>query len=133
MKRGAVDWDEIKSKYETGMYTYRRLAEEYGLSLQTVYRHACKGMWQRDRVETERQMLRRCLKAAAEMLETAAKEATERMENGEGSLKEVKELGGLLQTLVTAAEKLYRPEKSEEAADSRIEVVLSAETEELSG
>lgn len=133
MKREAVNWDEVRDKYESGAYTYRRLAEEYGVGVQTVYRHAGRGRWQRDRAETERQMLRRCLKAAAEMLETAAKEATERLENGEGSLKEVKELGGLLQTLVGAAEKLYRPEKGEEAADSRIEVVLSAETEELSG
>ena len=78
-------------------------------------------------------MLRRCLKATARMLETAAKGATERLENGEGSLKEVKELGGLLQALVGTAEKLYRPEKGESEADRRVEVVLSGETEELSG
>ena len=78
-------------------------------------------------------MLRRCLKATARMLETAAKGATERLENGEGSLKEVKELGGLLQALVGTAEKLYRPEKDGGGVDSRIEVVMSEETEELSG
>lgn len=133
MRNKYVNWDEVRSKYETGAYTYQRLADEYSLAKQTVFRHAQQEQWQKGRAEEEKRILRRCLKAAAEMLETAAKVATDRLENGESNLKEVKELGGLLQTLVGAAEKLYRPEKGEEAADSRIEVVLSAETEELSG
>ena len=133
MSRANVNWDEVKSKYETGEYTYQRLAEEYGVSMQTVCNHAVKGQWQRGREEAERQMLRRCLVASAKMLETAAKGATERLENGESSLKEVKELGGLLQALVGTAEKLYRPERNESAAERRIEVVMSEETEELSG
>ena len=128
-----VNWDEVKAKYEEGTYTYQRLAEEYGVSIQTVCSHAVKGQWQRGREEAEKQMLRRCLRATARMLETAAKGATERLENGEGSLKEVKELGGLLQALVGTAEKLYRPEKDDGGADGRIEVVMSEETEELSG
>ena len=90
MKRTDVNWDEVKSKYETGMYTYQRLAEEYHVCIQTVCSHAMKGQWQRGREETEKQMLRRCLMATARMLESAAKGATERLESGEGSLKEVK-------------------------------------------
>ena len=38
-----------------------------------------------------------------------------------------------MQALVGTAEKLYRPEKGESEADRRVEVVLSGETEELSG
>ena len=81
-----VNWDEVKAKYEEGTYTYQRLAEEYGVSIQTVCSHAVKGQWQRGREEAEKQMLRRCLKATARMLETAAKGATERLENGDHPL-----------------------------------------------
>ncbi len=133
MNRANVDWNEVKGRYATGEYTYRRLAEEYGVSVQTVCRHAAQEHWRRGWEETEKQVLRQCLVASARMLETAAKGATERLENGEGSLKEVKELGGLLQALVGTAEKLYRPEKDGGGTDRRIEVVMSEETEELSG
>ena len=129
MKRADVNWDEVKSKYETGMYTYQRLAEEYHVCIQTVCSHAMKGQWQRGREETEKQMLRRCLMATARMLESAAKGATERLESGEGSLKEVKELGSLLQALVGTAAKLYQSEKDR---TTTIRVVMSEEVEELS-
>ena len=129
MKRTDVNWDEVKSKYETGMYTYQRLAEEYHVCIQTVCSHAMKGQWQRGREETEKQMLRRCLMATARMLESAAKGATERLESGEGSLKEVKELGSLLQALVGTVAKLYQSEKD---GTTTIRVVMSEEVEELS-
>lgn len=132
MKREDVNWDEVKSKYETGTYTYQRLAEEYHVCIQTVCNHALKGQWQRGREETEKQMLRRCLMAAAKMLEAAAKGATERLENGESGMKEVKELSGLLQALVGTAEKMYQSGKGENAAAGRIEVVMSEEVRALS-
>ena len=128
-----VNWDEVKAKYEEGAYTYQRLAEEYGVSIQTVCSHAVKGQWQRGREEAEKQMLRRCLKATARMLETAAKGATERLENGEGSLKEVKELGGILQALVGTAAKMCQGEKNKDTAVNEIRVLMSEEVEELSG
>ena len=49
-----VNWDEVKAKYEEGTYTYQRLAEEYGVSIQTVCSHAVKGQWQRGREEAEK-------------------------------------------------------------------------------
>lgn len=96
MKRADVNWGEVRRKYESGMYTYQRLAREYHVCTQTVWRHAIKGQWQIGREEAEKQILRRCLMATAKLLETAAAGATERLESGEGSLKEVKELGGIL-------------------------------------
>ena len=71
------------------MYTYQRLAREYHVCTQTVWRHAIKGQWQIGREEAEKQILRRCLMATAKLLETAAAGATERLESGEGSLKEM--------------------------------------------
>ena len=63
MKRADVNWGEVRRKYESGMYTYQRLAREYHVCTQTVWRHAIKGQWQIGREEAEKQILRRCLMA----------------------------------------------------------------------
>ena len=83
MKRADVNWGEVRRKYESGMYTYQRLAREYHVCTQTVWRHAIKGQWQIGREEAEKQILRRCLMATAKLLETAAAGATERLESAE--------------------------------------------------
>lgn len=133
MKRADVNWGEVRRKYESGMYTYQRLAREYHVCTQTVWRHAIKGQWQIGREEAEKQILRRCLMATAKLLETAAAGATERLESGEGSLKEVKELGGILQALVGTAAKMCQSEKNKDPAVNEIRVLMSEEVEELSG
>ncbi len=132
MKRADVNWDEVRRKYETGMYTYQRLAKEYHVCKQTVWRHAVKGQWQIGREEAERQILRRCLMATAKMLEAAAAGATKRLESGEGSLKEVRELGGILQALVGTAAKMCQSEKNKDTAVNEIRVLMSEEVEALS-
>lgn len=71
--------------------------------------------------------------ATAKLLETAAAGATERLESGEGSLKEVKELGGILQALVGTAAKMCQGEKNKDTAVNEIRVIMSEEVEELSG
>lgn len=119
MKRADVNWGEVRRKYESGMYTYQRLAREYHVCTQTVWRHAIKGQWQIGREEAEKQILRRCLMATAKLLETAAAGATERLESGEGSLKEVKELGGILQALVGTAAKMCQGEKTRTRRSTR--------------
>ena len=127
MKRADVNWGEVRRKYESGMYTYQRLAREYHVCTQTVWRHAIKGQWQIGREEAEKQILRRCLMATAKLLET------ERLESGEGSLKEVKELGGILQALVGTAAKMCQSEKNNDTAVNEIRVIMSEEVEALSG
>lgn len=54
MKRADVNWGEVRRKYESGMYTYQRLAREYHVCTQTVWRHAIKGQWQIGREEAEK-------------------------------------------------------------------------------
>lgn len=71
--------------------------------------------------------------ATAKLLETAAAGATERLESGEGSLKEVKELGGILQALVGTAAKMCQSEKNNDTAVNEIRVIMSEEVEALSG
>ena len=71
--------------------------------------------------------------ACAKLRETAAAGATERLESGEGSLKEVKELGGILQALVGTAAKMCQSEKNNDTAVNEIRVIMSEEVEALSG
>lgn len=59
--------------------------------------------------------------------------AAERLESGEGSLKEVKELGGILQALVGTAAKMCQSEKNNDTAVNEIRVIMSEEVEALSG
>ena len=119
MKRADVNWGEVRRKYESGMYTYQRLAREYHVCTQTVWRHAIKGQWQIGREEAEKQILRRCLMATAKLLETAAAGATERLESGEA--------------LVGTAAKMCQSEKNNDTAVNEIRVIMSEEVEALSG
>ena len=45
MHKTAAPWEELREKYEAGGYTYMQLAKEYGVSVQTVGRHARKENW----------------------------------------------------------------------------------------
>ena len=101
-KRGrAVSWEELREKYEAGGYTYMQLAKEYGVSVQSVGRHARKENWvsgcrneRRRRAES-----RACLLEMTRALMRGAKRAAEEAEKGEACTKELKELAGILQTL----------------------------------
>ena len=92
---------QILAKYEAGGYTYMQLAKEYGVSVQTVGRHARKENWvsgcrneRRRRTES-----RDCLLEMTRALMRGAKRAAEEAEKGEVCTKELKELAGILQTL----------------------------------
>ena len=78
-----------------------QLAKEYGVSVQTVGRHARKEKWvsgcrneRRRRAES-----RDCLLQMTRALMRGAKRAAEEAEKGEACTKELKELAGILQTL----------------------------------
>ena len=45
MHKTAAPWEELREKYEAGGYTYMQLAKEYGVSVQSVGRHARKENW----------------------------------------------------------------------------------------
>ena len=92
----AAPWEELREKYEAGGYTYVQLAKEYGVSVQTVGRHARKENWvsgcrneRRRRAES-----RNCLLQMTWALMRGAKRAAEEAEKGEACTKELKELAG---------------------------------------
>ena len=94
MHKTAAPWEELREKYEAGGYTYMQLAKEYGVSVQTVGRHARKENWvsgcrneRRRRAES-----RNCLLEMTRALMRGAKRAAEEAEKGEACTKELKEL-----------------------------------------
>lgn len=123
MAKRCTPWEEVRARYETEDCTYRQLAEEYGISLRSVAAHAEKEGWQGRRTQRSDRgdVDRRCLRQVAKALMTAARQAAAQVEDGEVSIKELKEMAGVLQTL-TGLEKTLREE--EPAAAETVQVVL---------
>ena len=123
MAEKRIPWEEVRQRYESGGCTYRQLAEEYGVSAQGIWRHAQKECWKgrRTRGQDQGAADRRYLRQVAKALMAAARQAARQAKNGEVSIKELKELAGVLQTL-TGLEKTLR-EGEPEAAEP-VQVVL---------
>ncbi len=128
-----INWDEVRERYESGKESVRALTAKYGMSESTLRKHMKAEGWKRFREERERQMMRACLTETARLLHSAVQDARAHTVDGESSVREIKELAGLLQSLVGTAEKLYRGDKSGETEMQRVEVVLAKELEGWSG
>lgn len=130
MAERRIPWEEVRSRYEGSGCTYRQLAEEYGVSIQSIWTHAQKECWKGRRTRGRDQSAadRRCLRQTAKALMTAARQAAAQVKDGEVSIKELKELAGVLQKL-TGLEKMLRD--GEPAAAEPVQVVLG-EAEEWS-
>lgn len=86
-------------------------------------------MAKRETAEKKRtRELQTCLNGTARMLESAARDVTDRMAAGESTVKEVKEIADVLKVLVDLEQKLY----GREAEQETVRVVLSEDAEELS-
>ena len=113
--------------------TLRELAERYGVTERSVYLHARNEAWEGPR----RWSLRRGGEAQTELARTArqlywaATAAVDRMDLDEAGVKELKELAGLMQALISL-ERAMEPPKAEKKEKGTVRVVLSDEAEELS-
>lgn len=88
-------------------------------------------MAKRETAEKKRtRELQTCLNGTARMLESAARDVTDRMAVGDSTVKEVKEIADVLKVLVDLEQKLYGRDKEPE--QETVRVVLSSEAEELS-
>lgn len=88
-------------------------------------------MAKRETAEKKRtRELQTCLNGTARMLESAARDVTDRMAVGNSTVKEVKEIADVLKVLVDLEQKLYGRDKEPE--QETVRVVLSSEAEELS-
>lgn len=113
-KERNVPWEEILRRRKEGE-TARALAEEFGVSVESVYK---RGGGQRERLEQ-----RGSLQQAARNLCRSAGSMVAQMEDMDA--KELKELTALLRELVTLEE---RTDKGPET----VKVVLAKEAEEWS-
>ena len=118
MAKRCTPWEEVRARYETEGCTYGQLAEEYGVSIQSIWTHAQKECW---KGRSQSAADRRYLRQVAEALMNAARQAAAQVEDGEVSIKELKEMAGVLQTLM-GLEKTLR-EDEPEAAET-VQVVL---------
>lgn len=125
MRKSRNPWEEMRKKYEAGGYSYRRLAEEYGVAVQSVSVHARTELWKgrRGRADIER----KCLTQVREALMNAAEDAAKQARSGDMSIKELKELADVLQKLAGLEKTL-----GSTAAPEPVQVVLEGEAEELS-
>ena len=120
MAKRCTPWEEVRARYETEDCTYRQLAEEYGVSIQSIWTHAQKECWKGRRTRGRDQSIddRRYLRQVAKALMTAARQAAAQVEDGEVSIKELKEMAGVLQTL-TGLEKTLREEEPDAAEEEQ--------------
>ena len=115
MHKTAAPWEELREKYEAGGSTYMQLATDYGVSVQSVGRHARKEKWvsgcrneRRRRAES-----RDCLLEMTRALMRGAKRAAEE--------------AGFLQTLAGLENELGGG-----TAVQTVQVLLGEEVRELS-
>ena len=133
--RERAPWKEVRAKYEGGGYSFRSLAEEYGVSKQTVATHAGKEgwsgtkRWHNTRVKGSRQCLR---EAASGLLEVTRQAVRQVADGGEADVKELKELAGILQTLAGLERTLNGAPAEGAARDATVQVVMGEEVEEMS-
>lgn len=114
-KERNVPWEEILRRRKEGE-TARALAEEFGVSVESVYKRGGGG--QRERLEQ-----RGSLQQAARKLCRSAGSMVAQMEDMDA--KELKELTALLRELVTLEERTDRGPET-------VKVVLAKEAEEWS-
>ena len=121
MTKRRAPWEEVRARYETGGCTYQQLAEEYGVSVQSVRMHARKERWKGRRTKKNSRggADRQCLRQVAKALMTAARQAAAQAEDGEVSIKELKEMAGVLQTLA-GLERTLRADEPETAETVRV-------------
>ncbi|MBQ9393478.1 MAG: hypothetical protein IJU18_05760 [Oscillospiraceae bacterium] len=119
MSRPAVPWDEVRRRYQQGEEP-ASLAQRYGVSVDTVRRHARQERWN----GAGRPDVRPRLAQACRQLQCAAAAMMSRAEtDGEVSVKDVKELAALLRELAALEKSLVQE------APPAVRVVLAPETE----
>ena len=106
-----IPWGEIREKYEAGGWSYTALGKEYGLSPSAVSKRARREQWKGAGQRTREDPVSRCLTAAARQLSSSVNET---VQEGEVSVKELKDLTAMLRELVNLQEVLSQRQDGEE-------------------
>lgn len=126
MRECVIPWEEIRKRYEDREMNGRELAKAYGVSYQALYRKAAAQGWKGYRKGPEASAKLQMQKVARQLVrltrDAAGKVAPE-------DIKAVKDLAGVLQTLVGLEKTLGG---GDAAQDGAVQVVMAEDVEELS-
>jgi uncharacterized protein YjcR len=124
-----VEWQKIKAEYISGNTSYRKLAEKYGVSFNTLKTHAVEGQWHKLRQQKDKKTTTKIVetlsdneaKKAVDIIDVADKllgKLSELMETMVVDTQSFKQLTSALKDLKEI--KGYKSEKDLEEQNARI-------------
>jgi DNA-directed RNA polymerase specialized sigma subunit len=153
-----VDWKRIKAEYIAGGTSYRKLAEKYGVSFNTLKTHAVEEQWyklrqQKDKKTTTKvienlsdkeskiddtyfRCVDKLMKKAEELIETTPIWQPQMLKDLATTMKYLKECKGVkseadIREQEARIAKLQK-EAQEEQKDNEIQIIIGTEAEEYS-
>ena len=155
-----MDWKRIKAEYIAGGTSYRKLAEKYGVSFNTLKTHAVEEQWyklqqQKDKKTTTKiveslsdkdaekavdiiDVADKLLEQIEDMLSTTPITSTQSLKNITSALKDLKEIKGCksdadMREQEARIAKLRKEAEREDDTVNEIEIVFNAGPEEWNG
>ena len=126
MKRKDIAWDALRRRYEAGEGSYRTLGAEYGVSSSCISQKSIAEGWSKpERLKQRRgETGEPWLTAASRQLAAAAQQTIRQKNSEELSVKELKELAGVLKELMALQQTVSGKEEQQE---KRIHLVLEGD------
>ena len=154
-----MDWKRIKAEYIAGGTSYRKLAEKYGVSFNTLKTHAVEEQWHKLRQQKDKKATTKIVetlsdndaKKAVDIIDVADKllgkiseyveaipldlmASTQAMKHLTSALKDIKEIKGIksdadMREQEARIDKLRREAEREDDTPAEIEVVFKAGAE----
>ena len=126
MKRKDIAWDELRRRYEAGEGSYRTLGAQYGVSPSCISQKAIAEGWNKPARQEQRrgETAELWLTAASRQLAAAAQQTIRQKNSEELSVKELKELAGVLKELMALQQTVSGKEEQQE---KRIHLVLEGD------
>ncbi len=123
-EKRVIPWAEIRKKYEAGEGSYATLARCYGISSAAIGKRARRENWRGRRGEPS---IDACLLSAVQQLRRGVEEAVEGREDV--SVKELKELTGMLRELMNLEQAVAQREEETEKA---LRIIMEEDIESCS-
>ena len=127
-----IAWEELRRRYENGEGTYRSLGAEYGISASRISQKATQEGWSKKKKVPKRkrkETVQQWLSEAAQQLSQAAQGAVYDGGKEKLSVRELKELAGVLKELIQLQKTMAA---SDVPQQKRVRVVLDEEVEKWS-
>ncbi len=132
MNNKNIAWEELRRRYENGEGTYRALGEEYGISASRISQKATQEGWHKKKRKPagkKKKAAQWWLSEAAQQISQAAQAAVYDGEKEKLTVKELKELAGVLKELIQLQKTMAGSDAPQE---KRVHVVMDDEVEKWS-